>query len=268
MDSLFVQWKRQSEETSDNMQIAYRSDIGKKRTVNQDYVSWFKNKNNQPLMIVCDGMGGHKAGDVASEMAVSHLGQAWKQTSFQDIDRLSSWLLDSIQKINSLIFQKSLDFIDLDGMGTTLVAAAFVKEEVLIANVGDSRAYLFREDQLKQLTEDHSLVNEFVKSGEISLEDAQHHPQKNIVTRSVGSRKMVQVDLVAFPARPKDILILCTDGLTNMISEKEIKQILKQSSPLEKKTDQLIELSNDAGGSDNITVLITEFVEKKEGGTW
>lgn len=247
------------------MQIAYRSDIGKSRTINQDYVNWFKNKSGQPLAIVCDGMGGHKAGDVASEMAVSHMGEAWKKTSFQDTEHLSVWLLDVIQKVNSLIFQKSLDFVDLDGMGTTMVAAALVNDEMMVANVGDSRAYLYRDYILKQLTEDHSLVNEFVKSGEITVEEARYHPQKNIVTRSVGTREKVQIDLVAFPVRMNDLFILCTDGLTNMVAEEEISQILKDWLNAEEKIEKLIKLSNEAGGTDNITVLLFDFSEGEEG---
>lgn len=246
------------------MQIAYRSDIGVKRTINQDYVSWFKNKNNQHLMIVCDGMGGHRAGDVASEMAVSHLGQAWKETSFQNTENVSVWLIHTIQKVNSLIFQKSLDFIDLDGMGTTLVAAAILEEEILVANVGDSRAYVFREYRLNQLTEDHSLVNEFVKSGEITAEEAKTHPQKNIVTRSIGNRNTVQVDLTAYPIQHNDYLMLCTDGLTNMLSDEEMTKVLKEWKNVEEKVNKLIDLANQAGGLDNSTVLLINFDGKED----
>ena len=247
------------------MQIVYGSDIGKSRLVNEDYVSWFNNQNDQPLMLLSDGMGGHQAGDVASEMAVSHLGEAWKQTSFNQVESVSSWLVDTIHKVNQLIFQKSLDFKDLDGMGTTLVAAALVKDELIVAHVGDSRAYLYHDFQLKQLTDDHSLVNELVKSGELSNQQAKAHPQKNFVTRSMGTRNNVQVDLTSVPLCKGDIVLLCTDGLTNLVDETEMKNVLKDWMTLEQKVEKLIEMANQACGYDNISVLLAHFDERTEG---
>ncbi|HJB24157.1 MAG TPA: Stp1/IreP family PP2C-type Ser/Thr phosphatase [Candidatus Jeotgalibaca pullicola] len=246
------------------MQIAYGSDRGKNRKINEDFVSWFSNENGQPLLLLCDGMGGHQAGDVASEMAVSHMGEAWKPTSFTDCEQVSVWLLNTIQKVNRLIFQKSLDFTDLDGMGTTLVAATYIGKELVIAHVGDSRAYLYRNYQLKQLTEDHSLVHELVKSGEISSEEAKNHPQKNIVTRSVGTRESIQVDLTSIPVLENDILLLCTDGLSNMVDEEGIKGVLKDWLSVEEKTNKLIESANEAGGLDNISVVLADFSERRE----
>uniref|UniRef100_UPI0035A08BF2 Stp1/IreP family PP2C-type Ser/Thr phosphatase n=1 Tax=Jeotgalibaca porci TaxID=1868793 RepID=UPI0035A08BF2 len=211
------------------------------------------------------GMGGHRAGDVASEMAVSHMGEAWKLTEFRDCEQVSRWLLDTIQKVNRLIFQKSLDYADLDGMGTTLVAATYVDRELVIAHVGDSRAYLYRNYQLKQLTEDHSLVHELVKSGEITVDEARKHPQKNVVTRSVGTRETIQVDLTSMPVATEDLLILCTDGLSNMIEEDQIKNILKDWSSLDDKVETLINAANDAGGLDNISLILAAFSDREEG---
>ena len=247
------------------MQIAYSSDIGKSRAINEDFVSYFSNQNNQPLMLIGDGMGGHRAGDVASEMAVSHLGEAWKETAFENVENVSSWLLNTIQKFNKLIFQKSLDFVDLDGMGTTLVAAAYVNEELVIAHIGDSRAYLYRNFQLKQLTDDHSLVNELMKTGELTETEARNHPQKNILTRSMGVKERMQVDLTSVPIQKNDVLLLCTDGLSNLIEEEEIKKILKDWLPLEEKGEKMIALANEAGGTDNISVLLANFLEDEEG---
>ncbi len=247
------------------MQIAYRSDIGKSRAINEDFVSHFSNQKKQPLMLISDGMGGHRAGDVASEMAVSHLGEAWKETAFENVENVSSWLLNTIQKVNKLIFQKSLDFVDLDGMGTTLVAAAYVNEELVIAHIGDSRAYLYRNFQLKQLTDDHSLVNELMKTGELTETEARNHPQKNILTRSMGVKERIQVDLTSVPIQKNDVLLLCTDGLSNLIEEEEIKKVLKDWLPLEEKGEKLITLANEAGGRDNISVLLANFLEDEEG---
>ena len=233
---------------TDNNRIETFTDTGKNRKVNEDYVSWFTNRAKQPLLLLCDGMGGHRAGDVASEMAVSHMGEAWKLTEFRDCEQVSRWLLDTIQKVNRLIFQKSLDYADLDGMGTTLVAATYVDRELVIAHVGDSRAYLYRNYQLKQLTEDHSLVHELVKSGEITVEEARKHPQRNVVTVAT-----------------EDLLILCTDGLSNMIEEDQIKNILKDWSSLDDKVETLINAANDAGGLDNISLILAAFSDREEG---
>ena len=246
------------------MQIAYSSDIGKSRAINEDFVSYFSNQNNQPLMLIGDGMGGHRAGDVASEMAVSHLGEAWKETSFANVENVSSWLLNTIQKVNKLIFQKSLDFIDLDGMGTTLVAAAYVNEELVIAHIGDSRAYLYRNFQFKQLTDDHSLVNELLKTGELTKAEAENHPQKNILTRSMGVKETIRIDLTSMPIQKNDILLLCTDGLSNLIDEEDMKRVLKDWLPLKEKSEKLIALANEAGGKDNISVLLANFLEDEE----
>ncbi|CZQ82701.1 protein phosphatase 2c [Trichococcus palustris] len=250
------------------MQIAFKSDIGKNRSINQDYVNCFMNDAKQTLMIVCDGMGGHKAGDVASEMGVSHLGASWKNTSFRNSEELSRWFISSIQRVNDLIFQKSLDFSDLDGMGTTLVAAAVVGKELVIANIGDSRAYVYRNYRLRQITEDHSLVNEFIKSGEITVEEAQHHPRKNILTRSVGVTKKVDIDIMAMPILKGDVLLMCSDGLTNMLTDDEISQLLKEWMPLEEKAASLVDKANEAGGSDNITVLLADLTLREEDKLW
>ena len=250
------------------MQIAFKSDRGLNRAINQDYVSYFMNEAGQPLMIVCDGMGGHKAGDVASEMGVSHLGAAWKGSRFTNSEELSRWLIANIQRVNDLVFQKSLDYSDLDGMGTTLVAAAIVGKEIVFANIGDSRAYVYRNYKLRQITEDHSLVNEFIKSGEITPEEAQHHPRKNILTRSLGVSRKLDIDIIAMPLVQGVLLLLCSDGLTNMMDDEEIAQMLKEWLPLEEKVLSLVDKANAAGGLDNITVLLADFTDREGEPLW
>ncbi|MBY7146617.1 serine/threonine-protein phosphatase, partial [Levilactobacillus brevis] len=157
---------------------------------------------------------------------------------------------------NQSIIDKSNQFADLNGMGTTLVAALYFAEEVVIASIGDSRAYLLRDDQLRQLTEDHSLVNELVKRGEISRQAARHHPQKNVIIRSLGISDDARFDLKTYPLVLGDQLVLCTDGLTNMVEDQQIKAVLTSSLSVAEKCDRLVELANAAGGLDNITVLI------------
>ena len=248
------------------MHIFFQSDIGKKRKNNQDFAGYFKNEQDILLAVLCDGMGGHKAGDVASEMAVSHLGDAWKRNNLTDVDAITEWIQEHINKENERIVEKSSQYPDLEGMGTTLVAAALVKNVFIIANIGDSRAYQVMHGNLKQITDDHSLVNELLKSGEITTEAAMQHPQKNILTRSLGVAKIVEVDIMTIPVLEGDLLLLCSDGLTNMVNDNEIEKIVNISdATIEEKVSSLVSLANARGGYDNITVILIEPFEGKEG---
>ncbi|MDT7014283.1 Stp1/IreP family PP2C-type Ser/Thr phosphatase [Lactobacillus sp. PFC-70] len=238
------------------MEVAFRTAIGKQRADNQDYVDVFTNQAGQHLALVADGIGGHQGGDVASAMAVSHLGHDFELTAWTTTTAASQWLSQQITMENHSIIEKSNQFADLNGMGTTLVAAVYFTDEVVIASIGDSRAYLLRDGQLRQLTEDHSLVNELVKRGEISRQAARHHPQKNVIIRSLGISNDANFDLNTYPLVLNDQLLLCTDGLTNMVDDQQIATVLESTQPLEAKCDQLIELANAAGGLDNISVLI------------
>lgn len=246
------------------MQIVFHSDIGKIRKNNQDYAGHFKNTKGITLVVVCDGMGGHKAGDVASEMAVSHLGHAWEESQLTTSEEVTKWMLKHISIENERIVGKSNQYSDLDGMGTTLVAAALFDSEIVIANIGDSRGYLYGNDKMLQLTEDHSLVNELLKSGEISSEAAVNHPRKNVLTRSLGVSAEIDIDIAIFPVGIENILLLCSDGLTNMLSDSEIKDILKEPISVDLKVEKLVALANERGGIDNITVLLADFATREE----
>ena len=243
------------------MQIEYQSDVGRRRNTNQDYASVFTNQEGIKLAILADGMGGHRAGDIASQMAVLNLGNAWEEQDLTDDEKIAQWFIQAIQEENALIYQRGQEQPEYNGMGTTIVAAALSKERFTIAHVGDSRAYLIRDGKIIQLTEDHSLVNELVKSGEISEEMAVNHPRKNILTRSVGMPGTVEVDVSTYIWQLKDRLLLCSDGLTNMLSEEMIETIVNQEGTLSDKVTELINQANEAGGADNITVLLIEFKE-------
>lgn len=238
------------------MKVAYRTSIGKQRNDNEDYVDVFTNQAGQHLAIIADGIGGHQGGDVASAMAVSHLGHEFEETDLKTPSAARQWITTQITAENQSIIDKSNQFADLNGMGTTLVAALYFTEEVVIANIGDSRAYLYRDQQLRQLTEDHSLVNELVKRGEISRQAARHHPQKNVIIRSLGISNDARFDLNTYPLVMNDQLLLCTDGLTNMVDDHQIQEVLASDQTAQAKCDLLINLANAAGGLDNITVLI------------
>lgn len=241
------------------MEIQFQSDIGKRRNMNQDYANVFTNQAGMYLAILADGMGGHLAGDVASKMAVDGLGAAWSTSSITEPEEAEQWLLAEIQKVNEAVYQEGIAHPEMQGMGTTIVGAALLEENFVLAHVGDSRAYLIYHHELQQLTDDHSLVNELLKSGEITKEMAAIHPQKNVLTRSVGSAGQVKIDISVHQGHQAEYLLLCSDGLTNMVSEEDILAIVESENTQEAKAKRLINAANDAGGADNITVLLIRF---------
>ena len=246
------------------MEIAIKSDVGQRRTLNEDAAGYFLNTQNVPLIVVCDGIGGHNAGDVASSMALMTIGQAWEKSYFEDMEEAYQWLVKKIEEANDVILSRSTQYADLYGMGTTLVAACVIGNQLMIANVGDSRAYVLRNFQLKQLTEDQSLVNALLKSGEITPEEAEHHPNKNIVTQSLGVTSAVEIDFVRMTVKEEDILLLCSDGLSDMLSLEEIRNVLNHYSDLEQQVEKAVQAANESGGRDNITVAIAKIHLREE----
>lgn len=240
------------------MEVYFQSDIGKRRKSNQDYTATFTNQKNQLLALLADGMGGHQAGDIASRQAVEEIGIAWEATTIDDSEKAVQWFLQHIQQANQRIFEKGQSQPTLSGMGTTLEVVTLLDNHLALAHVGDSRIYLFREQRLIALTEDHSLVNALLKSGEITQEMAQNHPRKNIITRSLGMPGSLEVDVAIHKIQDHDQLLLCSDGLTNMVSEPKIAQILLEAASLQDASQRLIEEANAKGGLDNITVLLID----------
>ena len=246
------------------MKFAIKSDVGQRRKVNEDAAGYFESKNNIPLMMVCDGIGGHNAGEIASAMALMSIGQAWGKTEFNDIEEVYQWLIQKITEANEAIFTRSAQYEDLYGMGTTVVVASIIGNQLMIANVGDSRAYVLRNFQLKQLTEDQSLVNALLKSGEITPEEAENHPNKNIVTQSLGVTSSVEIDFVRMTMKNEDTLILCSDGLSDMLSLEEIRNVMNHYSDVEQQVEKAVQEANEAGGRDNITVAIAKIQLQEE----
>lgn len=244
------------------MRFNIQTDVGRRRNTNQDYAAVFENQTGQLLAVLADGMGGHQAGDVASQMAVSNLGEDWQQTVTEMPEKAIQWLIRQFQQENEVINRTGQEQPELLGMGTTLVAAILFPEVFALAHVGDSRAYLLRDGQIRQLTEDHSLVNELVKSGEITQEMAANHPRKNVLTRSIGMPGTVEVDVTTIQWTADDYLLFCSDGLTNMVSDATIAEVINGPGSLEDKNERLIFLANEAGGSDNITVLLIALGEE------
>lgn len=224
-----------------------KSDIGKIRETNEDSFIC-----SPPLLVVADGMGGHVAGEVASQLAAETL----RKYVLTGADHPVAMLNKAIDQANTLIYRMAKEKNELSGMGTT-VTAAYVDGDVLYwGHVGDSRLYLVRDGELRQVTEDHSLVGELVRSGNISAEEALTHPHRNILTRAVGTSDQVRVDSGLLDLIEGDVVLLCTDGLTNMLSDVEILDITLGS---ENAVDALIDRANTAGGLDNITVIVGRY---------
>ena len=222
-----------------------KSDVGLMRTINQDsiFVSMSSVGKLPNLFIVADGMGGHKAGDVASRKSIEEFIKYVCTTNMTD----PANILDSgIMEINKIILDLAKSNKDYSGMGTTFVAATIVENHVYIANVGDSRLYLVNED-IQQITRDHSLV-----------EEARTHFKKNIITRAVGAEEAVTADIFEIETKPNDKLLLCSDGLTNMVEDYEIKTIVQSSDDIESAVHRLIDQANENGGKDNISVVLVE----------
>ena len=241
------------------MKYAYLSDKGKVRKTNHDYVGIFKSDSESILTIVADGVGGNRGGDIASEMAVSHIGYLFETSDINTVEDAKNWLTHQLAIENRKILQASKHYKNLNGMGTTIVLALFINDQVVVANLGDSRCYIYNQRAgLRQLSTDHSLVNELLKTGRITPEEARNHPQKNVITKTLGISEQAEAEIKVFNVAAGDILLLCTDGLTNLVRNDVIQQILGDQQSLEAKTRKLVDLANHAGGFDNVTVLIVE----------
>lgn len=234
-----------------------KTDIGRKRQINQDFVfstdePTGKLKN---LYIVADGMGGHNAGDFASKYTVETVVREIKGSIEVKPFRIMG---KAIRVANEMLRQRAREDSGLYGMGTTIVLATIEDHQLEIANVGDSRLYVLSVEGLRQITRDHSLVEEMVRMGGMAPETARNHPDKNIITRAVGARDSVEVDFFTEELKPGDIVLMCSDGLTNMLPDKEIENILRGEGSLEEKTQALIDGANANGGKDNIAVLLID----------
>ena len=230
------------------------TDIGRTRTVNQDYVfSCLEPIGNLPnLFIVADGMGGHQAGDFASSYSVKKFLESVSLSLQKNPHKIFA---DAIRYANRELIEKSKENPELKGMGTTMVALTIVGDKAYVANVGDSRLYLM-EDVLTQITIDHSLVQEMIKIGELTKESARLHPDKNIITRAVGAGKDINADYFEFSITKDSILLMCSDGLSNMVEDEQIAVLLKSAKTPEKVGKKLIETANHNGGKDNIAVIV------------
>jgi len=250
------------------LRTANRSDIGRIRLVNEDR-AWAKAYGDgKVLAIVADGMGGHQAGDVASQLAVDTFREALKELPVELAPEQAKTLLrQAILEANQVVFELASHNDHYHNMGTTVVAALLTPEGFgVVAHIGDSRAYMLREGEIRQLTEDHTLVNELAKSGQISAEEAANHPRRNVLTRALGTDAQVEVDVKGFAWKPGDALLLCSDGLYSMVRDEDLAETMQtEGLGLESKADRLIELALEAGGDDNVTVLLIDSEDGESG---
>ena len=239
------------------MEVSSATSVGRIRPLNED--SYFVSEPDQSgtvLAIVADGMGGHNAGEVASGKAV---GIVQKDVLGKCGKNAKDVLVKAVNDANREIYEMSVNARNLSGMGTTMTACVAEDHNVTAVQVGDSRLYLIRGEKITQITKDHSLVEMLLENGKITKEEARRHPQKNIITRAVGTDKTVEADIYEFRAEAGDIILLCSDGLVNMVEDEEILSVINLSETLNDAANKLVAEAETAGGTDNITVILIRF---------
>ena len=239
------------------MRVFAGTDIGKAREMNQDYYYVSRNSDEVKLCVLADGMGGYTGGEVASKLAVMSV-KNYIYNNYAKIkletDEIINLLKDATQYANMIVYEKTREISILEEMGTTLEVVLMVENKIYISHIGDSRIYKIRNNKMKQITKDHSYVEKLINDGTITRDEAKTHPQKNMLTKALGCTAFVEPDLLVEKIQENDIILICSDGLTNMVSEQEIVKIIKQNPETPNK--KLIEAANNAGGSDNITVIV------------
>ncbi len=237
------------------MKSFYLTDAGRVRSHNEDSVTILKNASNEYLLMVADGMGGHRAGEVASSLAVTHLGKRFSNIASvgSELDAIN-WLNDNVNEINKEIVEYAENNPDSTGLGTTLVLALLTKEYLIFGNIGDSSGFVLKNGHLHKVTKDHTLVNLLVSAGDLTEEEAKYHPKKNVLMKALGAAEKVELDIFDVDLSSEAIL-LCSDGLTNMLTTEQIERVLNDETlEIEEKIIKLIRKCNARGGQDNISI--------------
>ncbi|NOK20358.1 Stp1/IreP family PP2C-type Ser/Thr phosphatase [Corallococcus carmarthensis] len=249
------------------IEVAGSTHVGMKRNHNEDNYLVLTEEN---LVVVADGMGGHSSGEIASRIAVDELGEFFRLTS-KDQDATWPFKMDKqrnydenrlatgIKLANARIFERATADTKYKGMGTTIVSVHFADSAAYVGHVGDSRVYFFRGGMLQQVTEDHSLLNDYLKAKKLTPEEIENFPHKNVIVRALGMKEQVQVDVTRVDPLENDVFLLCSDGLSGMISDAQMQDILSRTPELEKACGQLIDLANAAGGNDNVTCILARW---------
>lgn len=244
------------------METFYLTDTGMVRDHNEDSVIIVKNSEDAILMAVADGMGGHRAGEVASSIAISYLSKRFSESFFK-LNKASAveWIKNCVNEINGQIFKYTEENPESKGMGTTLVMALITRDYILFGNIGDSSGFVMKDNKIHKVTHDHTLVNLLLAAGELTEEEAKNHPKKNILMNALGINDPIEIDVFDCSMEIDEIL-LCSDGLTTMITEEQIEKVLLSDLTVEEKVIKLIKKANNRGGSDNISVA---YLKKNKG---
>lgn len=242
------------------MKTFYQTDPGKVRSHNEDSVNIVKNMNDEYLVVVADGMGGHKAGEIASSLAVNELAKRFAElSSVGTKEEAVIWLKEIIDEINVKILRYAEEHVDATGLGTTCVCSIITDEFLLFGNVGDSSGYVLKNGKLYKVTKDHTLVNILLENGELTESAAKTHPQKNVLMKALGASEEIEMDIFDVE-KTVDAVVLCSDGLTNMVSVEQMEKILgDEDLELEEQIGKMIMKANMRGGTDNITVACARF---------
>ena len=244
------------------MQTFYFTDPGKVRSHNEDSVTIINNDKSEFILAIADGMGGHKAGEVASKIAIDHIRDSfYKLDTIGSKDEAIEWLRLIVKEINNKIFEYAKEHPESKGLGTTLVIAIKTNDYILYGNIGDSSGYVIKNNTLHKVTKDHTYVEVLINNGRLSEESAKHHPGKNLLTRALGANNPIEIDIFDVDTSVKG-LFLCSDGLTNMLTEEQIEKILNSDLEVEEVVIKLIRKANSRGGTDNISIA---YIKKESG---
>ena len=236
------------------MEYGYITDPGKIRERNEDSVNIVSNLQDEKLLIVADGMGGHKNGEIASHIALDLICDRFKKTSsIGNMEDAINWIQSTVSEANMEIFKYVAEHPESEGMGTTIVLSVLTPAFLLIGNIGDSSGYILKNNKLHKITVDHTLVNLLVKSGELTEEEAKNHPKKNVLMKALGSSQNVEMDIFNVELNI-DGIFLCSDGLTNMLDDTQITKVLLEETPLSERLEKLVFKANNRGGNDNISI--------------
>ena len=246
------------------MNYGYLTDPGKVRDHNEDSVIIVKDMNNEVLLAVADGMGGHRNGEVASSIAISHIGKRFADiSSVGTKEDAINFIKEIVSEANVLIYKHTSSHPESVGMGTTIVLAILTNNFLLFGNIGDSSGYVIKNDKIHKVTTDHTLVNLLVKSGELTKEEAKEHTRKNVLMKALGATNTVEMDVISIDEEVDGIL-LCSDGLTNMLTDEQITKVLNENIPIDEKLKKLVIKCNNRGGTDNISIAYLVKEEKHD----
>lgn len=242
------------------MDVVEKSICGNFRQTNEDATGVFRNGTGQVLILVSDGMGGHSHGDVASQFVREKIGEAWESENLLDVGTCEQYLRNLVMRVNRNLYDYQDSEPEYEGMGTTLVLVAFIDATIIILNVGDSRAYVMNTRSIEQVTKDHSFVNMLVDTGEITSDEAREHPQKNIITKAMGTERLIQADVFRLRNRQYDYLLIASDGLTDEVRTDEMHTIIyKEGAELSDKAGRLVERAESNGSTDNISLVLADL---------